>query len=105
MATLFTRIIQGEIPSYTIAEDDDYFAFLDINPLSRGHTLVIPRQETDYLFDLDEELLAGDPDSCIRIPMITGARSLNLSNAAALVVYEAMRQHGYPGLDLTGPGL
>jgi histidine triad (HIT) family protein len=59
MASIFTRIIQGEIPCYKIAESEEYFAFLDINPLARGHTLVIPRQETDYYFDLEDELLAG----------------------------------------------
>ncbi|MDX1480015.1 MAG: HIT family protein [Saprospiraceae bacterium] len=59
MASIFTRIINGEIPCYKIAEDDRYFAFLDISPLAKGHTLVVPRQETDYLFDLDDELLAG----------------------------------------------
>ena len=58
MATLFTRIIQGEIPSYRIAEDEKYYAFLDINPLTKGHTLVIPKQETDYIFDLDDNTLA-----------------------------------------------
>jgi histidine triad (HIT) family protein len=58
MPTIFTRIIQGEIPSYKIAEDDRFFAFLDINPLRAGHTLVVPKQETDYIFDLDDELLA-----------------------------------------------
>ena len=59
MATLFTRIIQGEIPSYRIAEDEKYYAFLDINPLTKGHTLVIPKQETDYIFDLDDSTLGG----------------------------------------------
>lgn len=59
MATIFTKIVQGEIPSYKIAEDENYYAFLDINPLAKGHTLVIPKAETDYLFDLDEDLLAG----------------------------------------------
>jgi histidine triad (HIT) family protein len=59
MATLFTRIIQGEIPCYKVAEDDNYLAFLDINPLAKGHTLVIPKQEIDYIFDLDEKLFAG----------------------------------------------
>ena len=59
MASIFTRIIKGEIPSYKIAEDESYFAFLDIHPLAKGHTLVVPKTETDYLFDLDEELLAG----------------------------------------------
>jgi histidine triad (HIT) family protein len=59
MASIFTRIINGEIPSYKIAEDENYFAFLDINPLAIGHTLVIPKKEIDYIFDLDEEHLAG----------------------------------------------
>jgi histidine triad (HIT) family protein len=59
MATIFTKIIKGEIPCYKIAEDDNYFAFLDINPLKAGHTLVVPKKETDYIFDLDNDDLAG----------------------------------------------
>ncbi|HAM98962.1 MAG TPA: HIT family protein [Marinilabiliales bacterium] len=59
MASIFTRIVQGEIPCYKIAEDDRYFAFLDINPLKKGHTLVIPKKEVDYIFDLDIEMLSG----------------------------------------------
>lgn len=59
MAGIFSQIIAGEIPSYRIHEDDRYYAFLDINPLAPGHTLVIPKVETDYLFDLDDELLGG----------------------------------------------
>lgn len=59
MSTIFTKIIKGEIPGYKIAEDDNYFAFLDINPLKAGHTLVIPKAETDYIFDLGDEQLAG----------------------------------------------
>lgn len=58
MATIFTKIIRGEIPGYKIAEDEKYFAFLDINPLAEGHTLVVPKREVDYLFDLDEPDLA-----------------------------------------------
>ncbi len=60
--TIFTRIIKGEIPSYKVAEDARYYAFLDINPLKKGHTLVIPKlpePEADYIFDLDDDLLAG----------------------------------------------
>ena len=56
MATIFSKIIKGEIPSYKVAESDDFYAFLDINPLAKGHTLVIPKEETDYLFDIDDEL-------------------------------------------------
>jgi histidine triad (HIT) family protein len=59
MSSLFTKIIKGEIPCYKVAEDDRYFAFLDINPLKKGHTLVVPKQETDYIFDLSDELLSG----------------------------------------------
>ena len=58
MASLFTKIVAGEIPCYRIHEDDRYYAFLDINPLAKGHTLVIPKVETDYLFDLEDKLLA-----------------------------------------------
>lgn len=59
MASVFSRIVTGEIPSYKVAEDDNYYAFLDINPLQKGHTLVIPKKETDYIFDLSDEELAG----------------------------------------------
>lgn len=59
MATIFSRIIAGEIPSYKVAEDENYYAFLDINPLAKGHTLVAPKQEVDYLFDLEDETLGG----------------------------------------------
>lgn len=59
MASIFSKIASGEIPSYKIAEDKNYFAFLDINPLGIGHTLVIPKEEIDYIFDMNDELLAG----------------------------------------------
>jgi len=58
MSTLFSRIISGEIPSYKIEENKDFYAFLDINPLAKGHTLVVPKKEIDYIFDLDDKLLA-----------------------------------------------
>lgn len=58
MPTIFTKIIHGEIPCYKIAEDDKFFAFLDINPLVEGHTLVVPKQEQDYIFDIDDEQLS-----------------------------------------------
>ncbi len=57
--TIFTKIIHGEIPSYKVAEDERFYAFLDINPLAEGHTLVVPKQETDYLFDLDPDTLGA----------------------------------------------
>ena len=59
MASIFSKIIQGEIPCYKIAENDDYFAFLDINPLRAGHTLVVPKKEIDYIFDLDDKYLGA----------------------------------------------
>jgi len=57
--TIFSRIISGEIPCYKIAEDERFFAFLDINPLSKGHTLVVPKLEVDYIFNLEDEILSG----------------------------------------------
>jgi histidine triad (HIT) family protein len=57
--TIFSKIIKGEIPSYKIAEDEHFYAFLDIRPLNEGHTLVVPKVETDYIFDLDDKTLSG----------------------------------------------
>ena len=59
MATIFSRIIAGEIPSYKVAEDEQFYAFLDINPLVKGHTLVVPKREVDYIFDLDDSEVAA----------------------------------------------
>lgn len=59
MSTIFTKIVNGEIPCYKIAEDENYFAFLDINPNAKGHTLCIPKAEVDKIFDLDEEVYLG----------------------------------------------
>lgn len=59
MATIFSKIIAGEIPCYKVAENDQFLAFLDINPLVKGHTLVVPKQEVDYIFDLSDEDLAA----------------------------------------------
>ena len=83
MASIFSKIAAGEIPAYKIAETDHFLSFLDINPLSKGHALVIPRKEVDYIFDLDKELYAGlfdfakkvsaaieDTVSCKRIGMV-----------------------------------
>jgi len=57
--TIFSRIISGEIPCYKIAEDDRYFAFLDISPLTKGHTLIVPKMEVDYIFNLEDEVISG----------------------------------------------
>ena len=59
MASIFARIAAGEIPSYKVAADDRFYAFLDINPVAKGHVLVIPRDEVDYIFDLDDDTLAA----------------------------------------------
>lgn len=58
MASIFSKIVAGDIPSYKVAENDKFYAFLDINPMSKGHTLVIPKQEVDYIFDLEDSTLA-----------------------------------------------
>jgi histidine triad (HIT) family protein len=67
MASIFSKIIAGEIPSYKIAEDDKFYAFLDIRPLYRGHTLVVPKEEIDYYFDLDNDLLAESIKFCKKV--------------------------------------
>ena len=59
MASIFTRIVQGEIPCHKVAETDDYLAFLDIRPMAKGHTLVIPKEEVDYIFDLKDDVYIG----------------------------------------------
>ncbi len=59
MASIFSKIIKGEIPSYKVAENDKYYAFLDINPLAAGHVLVVPKEEVDYLFDINDADLGG----------------------------------------------
>ena len=59
MASIFSRIVAGEIPCYKVAEDENYFAFLDISPVAKGHTLVIPKREVDYIFDLDDKTYVG----------------------------------------------
>ena len=59
MATIFSKIVAGEIPSYKVAEDEQFYAFLDIHPLAKGHTLVIPKREVDYFFDLEDDEIAA----------------------------------------------
>ena len=67
MPSIFTKIVQGEIPSYKIAEDENFYSFLDINPNAKGHTLVIPKREVNKLFDLDKETYAGLMDFSYRV--------------------------------------
>ena len=83
MASIFTRIVNGEIPCYKVAEDDNYLAFLDISPLTEGHTLVIPKREIDYIFDLDDETLAG---MMLFAKRIAERQKLNLECARVAVV-------------------
>ncbi len=59
MSTIFSKIVSGDIPCYKVAENEDYLAFFDINPLAKGHTLVIPKKETDYIFDMDDSSYSG----------------------------------------------
>ena len=73
MASIFSKIAAGEIPSYKVAENADYLAFLDIFPLTRGHVLVIPKKEVDYLFDLDEGTYAGLMDFARKVALAIGA--------------------------------
>ncbi len=83
MASVFTRIVKGEIPCYKVAEDDRYFAFLDINPLAKGHTLVIPKEETDNIFDLDDRTLA---DMMVFAKRIAGKIQANIACKKVAVV-------------------
>ncbi|MFR9651664.1 MAG: HIT family protein [Rikenellaceae bacterium] len=85
MTTIFSRIIAGEIPCYKVAESDKFFAFLDINPLKQGHTLVVPKVEVDYLFDLDDELLAEMTIFAKRVAVAIG-RSVECSRVAMTVI-------------------
>ena len=78
--TIFSKIIAGEIPCYKIAEDEQFFAFLDINPVNWGHTLVVPKRETDYIFDIeDDELVEVTPES-IRLRKRILDHSLRMKN-------------------------
>jgi histidine triad (HIT) family protein len=72
MASIFSKIVTGEIPSYKVAEDADYLAFLDIFPLSEGHVLVVPKKEVDYLFDLDHDTYSGLMDFSRRVALAIG---------------------------------
>ena len=69
MSTIFSKIIAGQIPSYKIAEDENYFSFLDISPLTKGHTLVITKKEVDYIFDLDDQIYSGLMDFSKRVSL------------------------------------
>ena len=90
MASIFSRIVNGEIPAHKIAETDQYLAFLDVFPCAKGHTLVIPKQEIDYLFDLDDELYTG---------LMQFAKSL----APALKAAVPCRRIGVAGIGLEVP--
>jgi histidine triad (HIT) family protein len=87
MATVFTKIIKGDIPCYKIAENDTHFAFLDINPIARGHTLVVPKREIDYFFDLSDELLA---DTLVFAKKIASAIDSSLSPIRTGIIVEGL---------------
>lgn len=87
MATIFTRIIRGEIPCYKVAENESHIAFLDINPIAKGHTLVVPKRETDYLFDLSDELLS---DTVVFAKKVAHAIDLALSPIRTGVIVEGL---------------
>ena len=93
MPSLFTKIIRGEIPCHKLLEDENYFAFLEIRPLKPGHTLVIPKQETDYFFDLDEKTMTGlmlfSKKVAQAIQKTTG------SEKVAVVVYGLLIRHAH----------
>ncbi len=87
MATIFTKIIQGEIPCYKIAENSTHIAFLDINPIAAGHTLVVPKEETDYLFDLSDSLLS---DSMIFAKKVALAIDKSLNPIRTGIIVEGL---------------
>lgn len=85
MASIFSKIILGQIPCFKIAEDENYFAFLDISPLTKGHTLVIPKNEVDYVFDLDDEIYLGLMNFSKRVAMAI-KKSVNCSRVSMQVI-------------------
>lgn len=87
MATVFTRIIDGEIPCFKIAENNTHFAFLDINPIAKGHTLVIPKKEIDYIFDLPDDLLS---ETMIFARKIAAAIDKSLSPIRTGIIVEGL---------------
>lgn len=87
MATIFTKIIKGEIPSHKIAENETHIAFLDINPIAEGHTLVVPKKEIDYVFDLPDELLG---ETMVFAKKIAGALDRSLSPIRTGVIVEGL---------------
>lgn len=87
MATIFTKIIRGEIPCYKIAENNDHIAFLDINPIAEGHTLVVPKKEIDYLFDLPDDLLA---DTMSFAKRVAAALDISLKPIRTGVIVEGL---------------
>jgi len=87
MATLFTKIINGDIPSYKIAENSTHYAFLDINPIAKGHTLVVPKKEVDYIFDLPDTLLS---DTMVFAKKIAAAIDKTLSPIRTGIIVEGL---------------
>lgn len=93
MSSIFTKIINGEIPSYKIAEDEDYLAFLDIFPIAKGHTLIVPKKEVDYLFDVDDKTLAGMMVFSKKVALAIGKAVPCLRVGVAVVGLEVPHAH------------
>ena len=93
MPSIFTKIVRGEIPCHKILEDDKYFAFLEIRPLKPGHTLVIPKQETDYFFDLDDKTMAGMMAFSKKVA--SAIKKSTTCEKVALVVYGLLVRHAH----------
>lgn len=93
MASIFSRIISGDIPSYKVAEDDAHYAFLDINPLAKGHTLVVPKHEVDYLYDLPEDEYASLMLFARRVALALGQAVECKRVASAVIGMEVPHAH------------
>ena len=93
MDTIFTKIIKGEIPCYKIAENDQFFAFLDINPLAKGHTLVVPKLQNDYIFDLDDQMLADMMVFAKKVAKAIEANVLCMRIGVAVIGIEVPHTH------------
>ena len=93
MPSIFTKIIRGEIPCHKILEDEKYFAFLEIRPLRPGHTLVVPKQETDYFFDLDEAAMSGLMAFSKKVA--TAIQKATSCEKVAVVVYGLLVRHAH----------
>ena len=93
MESIFTKIINGSIPAYKVAEDDRFLAFLDISPLQKGHTLVVPKQQTDYIFDLEDTLLADLNLFAKKVALAVGKATGAARVGVAVIGFEVPHAH------------